>query len=501
MKEQGSQLKETLMIKDKRGIALLMATMVSALLLLLGLSLTFTSITDFSMSTELINKKIAFHTASAGFNAEKGSVNLTAALAATTHVSQYINYPVPNPGTDAETYFNRNPIAPLEAMNVDYDNPPTPIGTRAVTGLLTPASGTALAGGGRYWAKITDNDDGDSDLTTDSDGTVHFRVLGIKKSSPGQVSIYGGTVKNSLSIIEATLKLDSTFNLNGAISIYSQDLICFGGCTDPFEIKDNATSGGTQFAVDGYDHPGMTLQNLIDGLHIGHTMGGTAAGISLMYDSPPQDAQLARNETWTGLPPAQKVDITGPTSDYGDSSIKYGTADMRSNPDTDSTNMFDANYAVDFVETLRDSAAVIYPHPTVATGVTLGSDAAPQITYCDGDCEFEGSGAGLLIIRGTFRGSKTAFFNYHGLLLILDKAPLSSAKEWESQNVRILGGLFSARVEPDGLGGWQWADSGVEIDASTYVYFQKEGIQLGLGLTPLKSINWREITREMEPSY
>ncbi len=65
------------MIKDERGIALLMVTIVSVLLLLLGLSMTFTSMTDFSMSTELINKKIALHTASAGFNAEKGSLNLS----------------------------------------------------------------------------------------------------------------------------------------------------------------------------------------------------------------------------------------------------------------------------------------------------------------------------------------------------------------------------------------------------------------------------------------
>ena len=177
------------MIKDERGVALLMVTIVSILLLLVGLSLTFTSMTDFSMSTELINKRRAFHTASAGFNVTKGLINpnLTTALAATTNVSQYINYTVPNSGSDAETYFNRNPIAPLEAMNVDYDSPPTPIGSRAVTGLITPASGTVLPGGGRYWAKVTDNDDGDSDLMADSDGTIYFRVLGIQ-SAPGQIS-------------------------------------------------------------------------------------------------------------------------------------------------------------------------------------------------------------------------------------------------------------------------------------------------------------------------
>ena len=127
------------MRKDERGIALLTVTIVSVMLLLLGLSLTFTSMTDFSMSKELENKKRAVLIAEAGVNALKDTFrgsDISAILAPTTAVPKYINYPEPNAGTDAATYFNRNPLAHLEAMNVDFENLPTQIGTRNVNGFL-----------------------------------------------------------------------------------------------------------------------------------------------------------------------------------------------------------------------------------------------------------------------------------------------------------------------------------------------------------------------------
>ncbi len=104
------------MRKDERGIALLTVTIVSVMLLLLGLSLTFTSMTDFSMSQELENKKRAVMVAEAGLNALKGTfrgVDISTKLALITPVPKYITYPEPNAGTDAAAYFNRNPLAHL----------------------------------------------------------------------------------------------------------------------------------------------------------------------------------------------------------------------------------------------------------------------------------------------------------------------------------------------------------------------------------------------------
>ena len=86
-------------------------------------------------------------------------------------------------------------------MNVDFDNPPTPVGSRTVNGFMTPAAGVIMGTGGRCWVKITDNDEAPyslpNDPLMDRDGIVYLRVMGIQKVGAGQVSTYGGTVKNS----------------------------------------------------------------------------------------------------------------------------------------------------------------------------------------------------------------------------------------------------------------------------------------------------------------
>jgi len=209
------------LIRDQRGVTLLIVLVMSVLLVVLGLSMTVSSMTEFSMSHELQNKKIASLTASGGFASVINSLEgetLDNLLSDATDVPKYFNYSVPTPSSDAEIYFNRNPIAPIEAMNIDFDNPPTQIGTRSVAGLLTSASGETLPSGGRYWAKLTDNDDGDSDFTTDQDGKVYLRVLAVSKIGAGQISTFGGTVKNTVSILEAALKLDGTFSVDAPLS-------------------------------------------------------------------------------------------------------------------------------------------------------------------------------------------------------------------------------------------------------------------------------------------
>ncbi len=115
-------------MKDESGAALLIVTIVSVLLALLGMSMIFDSMTEFSMSNELENQKKARVNAEAGYSAQKDALrvgNLTTLLQSTTPVPRYMNYPVPTPGTTADDYFQRTPIAPLDAMNMDFENPPT----------------------------------------------------------------------------------------------------------------------------------------------------------------------------------------------------------------------------------------------------------------------------------------------------------------------------------------------------------------------------------------
>ena len=141
-------------VGDDRGNALLAALMASMLLAVLALSMSSNILTDFSMSNDLESQKRALRTADSGNSALKTSLlglDLSATLQATTVVPRYINYPEPTSGTDADNYFQRNPLAPLEAMNVDFEILPSPIGTRNATGFLTPAGGVSLGSGARYF--------------------------------------------------------------------------------------------------------------------------------------------------------------------------------------------------------------------------------------------------------------------------------------------------------------------------------------------------------------
>ena len=297
-KEVNMRSKEVF-IRDERGMTLLIVMVISVLFVVLSLTVTLNSMTDFAISRELQNKKMAQLAADAGVAVAKNTLEgalLDTVLGTSIDVPQYITYSVPNTGTDAETYFNRNPIAPMEAMNVDFDSPPAQIGTRSVTGLLTSASGDTLPSGGRYWAKVTDNDDGDGNLTTDQDGEVYLRVLAVQSIGAGQISTFGGTVKNTVAILETTFKTDGTFNNNAPLTFVAPDL--------------DAYVDGDNWEIHGYDHPTMDLNDLINDNH-SHTTGGTTAGINLIYDNWPHDGQWGEVSLYTDLTLTQKENIEG----------------------------------------------------------------------------------------------------------------------------------------------------------------------------------------------
>jgi len=290
----------------ERGVALLVVMIVSVMLALLGLTMTFDSMSEISISNDLEARQKALAIADAGFNAAKGILkgkdlsqvlanyytggNATADLDQPVTINQYISYSVPT-GTVELSYFSRNPLAPLEAVNVNFADLPGAVGSRCITGFLTPVEGVAI-GGGRYWAKLTDNadgdgidEDGDTDLfdddedgvdadcdgiddvngdtmdsAEDTDGIVYLRVMGIQPLGAGQVATYGTTVKNSVAILEAKLERDISFNLSAPFSLYGTNV--------------GAAQGGSFFnggvaTLDGYDHPGYTLVDLVGGKALG----------------------------------------------------------------------------------------------------------------------------------------------------------------------------------------------------------------------------------------
>ena len=59
-------------------------------------------------------------------------------------IVKYLLNCAPAPGTGAENYFQDNPLVPLEAISIDFGNPPSQITIRTVNGFLTPAEGIPL---------------------------------------------------------------------------------------------------------------------------------------------------------------------------------------------------------------------------------------------------------------------------------------------------------------------------------------------------------------------
>ncbi len=477
-------------VEDDRGNALLAALMVSMLLAVLALSMSSNIMTDFSMSRDLETQKRALQTADTGNSMLKNSLlalDLSATLQATTVVPRYISYPEPTPGTDADNYFQRNPLAPLEAMNVDFENLPSPIGTRNATGFLTPANGVSLGSGARYFAKITDNDDGDGDLTTDVDGIILLRTLAIQRLGAGQFSTYGGTVKNSVSIIETMIEREKTFELKAGLTLY-------GPCAQP--AQGGSLLIGNSFDVDGFDHPDMTLADLSGGSH-SHVTGGDSAGINSVYDdSGAGDGTGLRDCIYDNLTVNQRDNIVGDSSDYGATpSLQDGTQAIRDDPNPDGTNLFDPTYVMDFIDGITAFADTTIPDGSNYSA-DMGDDDNPEITYCPGDCTINGtnSGAGMLIVKG--RLELIGNLDYRGLILVV-----GDGEFYESGNVEILGGIFVAKTIDNGDGTWTYGEPRFTLGGTSSLYHQTSGIRLAYGLIPMKQLGWRQISSEIEPAF
>ncbi len=477
-------------VGDDRGNALLAALLASMLLAVLALSMSSNILTDFSMSNDLDSQNRALQTADSGNSVLKTSLlglDLSATLQATTVVPRYINYPVPTPGTDADNYFQRNALAPLEAMNVDFENLPSSIGTRNATGFLTPAGGVSLGSGARYFAKITDNDDGDGDLTTDVDGIIFLRTLAVQRLGAGQMSTYGGTVKNSVSIIETMIERETTFDFNAGLTLY-------GPCAQP--AQGGSLLVGNSFDIDGYDHPDMTLSDLSAGGSHSHVTGGDSAGINAVYDdSGAGDGTGLRDCIYDDLAVNQRDNIVGDNSDYGATpSLQDGTQTIRDDPNPDATNIFEATYVNNFIDSIIGFADTTIPDGSSHSG-NMGDEDNPEITYCPGDCTITGgSGAGMLIVQG--RLDLSGNFDYRGLILVVGDGEFD-----ESGTVEILGGIFVAKTIDNLDGTWSYGEPRFTLGGNSSLYYQTSGIRLAYGMIPMKQLGWRQISSEIEPAF
>ncbi len=456
----------------ERGVALLTMVFCSALFMLLGLSLTFSSMTEFKMSTEYEAREQALFIADAGFNLTQVILrgnDLSELLSTITQVNQYLDFPVPTQRTALE-YFDRNPLCPVEAIQIDFANPPTPIGTRAVTGLLTPPDGIPI-GTGRYFARLSDNDDGDGDLFSDADSVVVLRVMGVHRASAAEGSFYGTTTHNAIAIIETTLRRDTTFNFEGGFTVYGPDMdVTYNGNTFDLDGRPHSLNGSLMMA--GPSQPGLTLLN----------------------NNPGIDAAVTANSAFSALSGMQYDNIVGESGDFGDEpSIADRTEDIRTGSDPDAANIFDPNWLMSFVNRLPSIAHNNLPGGIYGR-VRWGTPDSPEITFIDGNAilEEDGTGAGLLVVNGTL--NYNGAFNYVGMIFTLGgELTMSGA------NKTIVGGTFTANVIDNGDGTYRYGVPKIAFNGNSNFLYSAQGMELAYGLLPMKVLNWRETTRELEP--
>src|SRR5207249_9318913 len=134
------------------------------------------------------------------------------------------------PSTVSGKYGFRNWVDWSTARSLNILNPAAAVSGLPDEGLfntgggtiLVPATGVALTapnpyGSGtvttaRYFLKVTDNDDGDNDPFTDSDGIVIVRSTGVAQTIREAA---GETVRaNSVAVYEARFKRSQTFGIH-----------------------------------------------------------------------------------------------------------------------------------------------------------------------------------------------------------------------------------------------------------------------------------------------
>jgi hypothetical protein len=448
--------------QNEKGMALLFAIIISLFVTVLGLGLTMFSLTEFSSGREYESHLRAFAIADGGYNITKGSLrgqDLTTILTAYTNVPEYVD----SEAVSGSTPPYRNPIYPIDARNVDYRNPPQPVGTIRVPGLLTPASGTAL-GTGYFFARVSDNADGDGDLNFDSDYSVFLRVIGVNPAPLAEITSHGGFVKNAVTVIETMVKRDTSFDLGAPLSIVGPDV--------------NIRIQGTAFSIIGDDeHP----------------------GVSVLYDNPDSNAADAAQSVYDSLNKNAMDNITGVEGDFGPNpapSIRDDTETVLNNPDPNAQNVMDPNFLANFIESLEGIADESYDGDThFAGGTEFGTEDNPAITYIDGDVHLSGNGSGfgILVITGALR--YTGAFDYNGLVMVIGEGDA----DLRGANKDITGGMIVANLEDDGSGGYQFGTPTIGLYGNSHFLFDSTSISLAMSMLPMHTTMWREITPDIEP--
>lgn len=471
--------------RSEQGVAILLALVVTILLALLAITLTSSSLDEFRRSIDFESREKALTIADSGLWLTKHNLtgqNVDVLLATPTLTPKYLPYADPAPGS----HEDRNPLNLVEARNIDFDRPPPVVGTRSVTGLITPVGG-AMVGTGRFFAKLSDNLDEakeglPNDPLVDIDRSYVIRVIGVQRAAHDEQVTYGSSRKNATSVIEGVIKKDSLFLLPAPITIAGPDCI--------------PNVDGNAFDFDGYDHAGMSSVS-IRGNHPEAGLDALWGAGTLYDDETGVDGGPCARTINDSLMHHQDDNISGAGGDFGDSpSLADVTQEVREGDNRDALGAMDAEFIQDFYTRTLDTADQQLTDGASMTGagVTLGTPLAPQVTVGVGDLELGGggAGAGLLLVRGalTINGA----FEFEGLIVVLGgELNLSGA------NKGVIGGIYLADLEADENGDPVFGDPSFTVGGNSNFYYASDRIKMALDLLPLKLVSWREVTPEIEP--
>ncbi|MBI2822828.1 MAG: hypothetical protein HYX74_11455 [Acidobacteria bacterium] len=463
-------------MNGEKGAALIFALFSLLLLTMLGLAATFDSSIEYEISNNYVTSRQAFAVAESGLNFGKSYLrgrNFSDIL------QQYSLVPAYTAETqaDAAAPAGRNPITRLAARTIDFSAPfSTSLSPWEVYGLIGDPGGVSY-GGGRYFIKLSDNNDevGTSDPYTDADYKVYLRSIGVYQTFDSDRGISGGA-HNSVAVVEAMLKRDLAFDLASPFALYGIDV----------NPANSNLFDGSAFLIDGFNHNGMTREDILHGDQ--HSAEGAVDGIGAIFDGA-EGNTIATIES--SLNKNQENNITGTG---GWPSVADITSEVREG--ADSAQVLDANFVGKFVSAIKNFADITYSGGTSLSGnnIVLGTLAEPKVTVVEGSLSLQGngSGAGVLIVTGDFDYSGA--FDYEGVILVVGSGRLNIS----GANKSIIGGLFLANLTKDVSGQYSYGIPSFTLSGNSNFYYKSDSVRMGLSLLPLKVLSWREVPPELD---
>ena len=467
----------------QEGLALLIAVIALSVFSLLGLYVSLNATTEVRISENYESRQQARLAARAGLNHARELIR-------GLELNDLLRGPdglKPDPSTYPSTlsgqYAFRNWVGRSTARSLNILDPASAVSGLPDDGLfnsggtiLIPATGVALTapnpyGTGtvttaRYFVKVTDNDDGDGDRFTDSDGIVIVRSTGVAQTI--RETAAGVVRANSVAVYEARFKRSQTFGIHAPI-ILEGDPVASAKSTNMF--------GGNSFSIDGGAYP----------YGIG-TIDTNTSNTSY------PDAQVKAN-----LDPKNQYDhVTGSCC----ASTGGAVGDITGTLTGDQLLLLDPAYLWNFIyNVIPKFADSVFQGDQQWSGNSqtnpqpyLGTLQDPRLTYVNGDLAFGGnvSGAGVLVVNGELKGNGKN--DWTGLILVIGKGVANMS----GMNIGIDGGIYVVSLQagsPPTFG----ATTQFSVGGNSNIRATETGLRLGIESLPPIELSQREVTNSMDP--